>query len=62
MSVVEYIHVVKIAEAKNMIHKGAYNYMQISIKLGYSNQHYFSRVFRRVTGMSPSEYRSSIQL
>ena len=62
MSIVAYIHVVKITEAKNLIRKDTCNYTQISIRLGYSNQHYFSRVFRRVTGMSPSEYRSSVQL
>jgi AraC-like DNA-binding protein len=61
-SIVEYIHIAKINEAKNLIRKDSHNFAEISELLHYSNQHYFSRVFRRVAGMSPSEYRSSVQL
>lgn len=31
--------------------------LQVSEKTGYKNQHYFSKVFRQYTGLTPSEYR-----
>jgi AraC-like DNA-binding protein len=34
---------------------------EISEKLGYSNQYYFSRVFKEKKGMSPSEYRNLLR-
>ena len=32
---------------------------QISDEIGFSNQIYFSRVFRETIGMTPSEYRET---
>ena len=37
------------------------NFTQISDFLGYSSIHYFSRQFKKITGMTPSEYSSSIK-
>ena len=44
-----------------MIRSGQMNFTQISEYLGYSSIHYFSRQFKRSTGMTPSEYVSSIR-
>ncbi|HJB28450.1 MAG TPA: AraC family transcriptional regulator, partial [Candidatus Blautia faecavium] len=37
------------------------NFTQISEYLGYSSIHYFSRQFKKISGMTPSEYSSSIK-
>ena len=58
----EYMSKVKINEAKRLIREKGMNFTQISDALSFSNPLYFSRVFRRVTGMSPSEYRKSVNL
>jgi len=34
---------------------------EISASVGYSSQHYFSRVFRRLTGVSPNQFRSRMR-
>jgi len=57
----EYMAKVKIDEAKHLIREKNMNFTQISDMLAFSNPLYFSRVFRRVTGMSPMEYRKSIK-
>ena len=31
--------------------------MDISAKVGYSDGNYFGKIFKRLCGMSPSEYR-----
>ena len=44
-----------------MIREDYYNFTQIADRLGFSSIHYFSRQFKRITGMTPSEYASSIK-
>ena len=59
--VIEYFSKMKIDAARQMIRSEQMNFTQISEKLGYSSIHYFSRQFKKVTGMTPSEYASSIR-
>ena len=51
----------KVEAAKELIRTEQMNFTQISEKLGYTSIHYFSRQFKKVTGMTPSEYASSIK-
>lgn len=51
----------KIEEAKQLIRNNKMNFTEISELLGYSSIHYFSRQFKKLTGMTPSEYSSSIK-
>ena len=44
-----------------MIRNEQLNFTQISEKLGYTSIHYFSRQFKKLTNMTPSEYASSIK-
>ena len=57
-----YITRAKIKEAKSLIRERTYNFTQISDMLCFSNPLYFSRVFKRETGMSPSEYKNSVKI
>jgi YesN/AraC family two-component response regulator len=61
MGVIDYFIQLKIDLAKQYLREGNYNISQISDILGYSSVHYFSRQFKKITGMSPSEYSLSIQ-
>lgn len=58
-TILEYIVQQKIKEAKKLIREKNMNFTQISDKLAFDNPHYFSRVFKRVTNMTPSEYKNS---
>lgn len=60
--VMEYFGRMKISRAKQEIREGKKNFTQISGDLGYSSIHYFSRHFKKITGMTPSEYASSVKL
>ncbi len=57
----DYIINAKVKEAKTLIREQLYNFTQISDMLCFSNPFYFSRVFKKKTGMSPSEYKNSIK-
>lgn len=58
---IEFFSRMKIDLAKQMIREDQYNFTQIADRLGFSSIHYFSRQFKRITGMTPSEYASSIK-
>ncbi len=53
----QYIVSLRIASAKRLLTDTDYNISQISSAVGYDNALYFSRLFNKYVGMSPSEYR-----
>ncbi|KMZ52944.1 AraC family transcriptional regulator [Dorea sp. D27] len=61
LGIIEYFSQMKIDAAKEMIRTNRMNFTQVSEHLGYTSIHYFSRQFKKVTGMTPSEYASSIK-
>ncbi len=60
-TVLEYIHRLKIKEAKAMLRKESFSETEISEKLGFNSIHYFCRFFKKYAGQSPSEYMKSIR-
>ena len=52
----DYIADVKIEHAKALIDTHQYLMYEISDMLGFDNPYYFSKVFKKVTGMSPREH------
>ena len=56
-SVVEYINDFRINRAKELLADESHNLTEISELVGFSSLRYFSRVFKSVTGESPSVYR-----
>lgn len=54
----DYVNQNKIEAAKAMMADGNYKIYEISDKLGFESAFYFSRVFKKVTGISPRDYMS----
>lgn len=61
-SIIGYSTLVKINHAKQLIRENKYNFSQISDRLCFDNSQYFSRVFKRVTGMTPTEFKQTLNL
>ena len=57
-TIANYALLQKIKRAKQLIREKNYNFAQISDRLGFDNPQYFSRVFKRVTGMTPTEFKN----
>ncbi|MBP1990160.1 response regulator [Paenibacillus eucommiae] len=58
MSPMDFLTHTRIQKAKELIlTKSDFKLMEIAGMVGYSNQFYFSKIFKIVTGLSPSEYR-----
>lgn len=60
--IIDYFSRMKISRAKELIREKNLNFTQIADALGYTSIHYFSRQFKKITGMSPSEYALSIKV
>ncbi len=55
---VAYITAYKISLAKELLFRQTHlSIKEISDELGFDNQHYFTRVFTKITGETPSDYR-----
>jgi len=57
MTVMEYILKTRIVMAKNMLLKEDISVTEISNKCGFSSLSYFSRIFKKETGVTPLKYR-----
>lgn len=58
-TIINYFTMMKINEAKRLIRESKYNFFEISEMLMFSNSHYFSSVFKKYTGMTPTQYKKS---
>ena len=47
----------RIEEAKHLLASKHYSVKEVSLKVGFTDSHYFSRTFKALTGQSASEYR-----
>ena len=57
---ITYFISLKLGAAKRLMQESSLNFSQIAAQLGFSSVHYFSRLFKAKTGMSPSEYARTV--
>jgi two-component system response regulator YesN len=57
---VEYINEVRIEKAKELLRDVRYKTYEIADRVGIQDARYFSRLFKKHTGMTPTEYRDSL--
>jgi len=56
----EYVTKVKMEWAKKLLKSSEYKTYEVSEMLGYRESSYFSRLFRKYTGVSPAEYKKVV--
>jgi len=61
MGVMEYFFRMKTEVAKKYLREDNHNITRISEILGYNSIHYFSRQFKKITGMTPTQYANSVK-
>lgn len=55
----EYLNSIRINRAKDLIWSGEYKLSDVARKAGFTNIYYFSRAFRKATGIAPSAFGES---
>lgn len=56
----QYINMLRVHKARTLIEQGFTSVKDIASRCGFSDQFYFSRVFKEKTGVSPKEYIMNI--
>lgn len=54
---IDYLTNLRVEEAKELLSKTALSMKEIAVKAGYSDPNYFSKIFKKVVGVTPTEYR-----
>jgi transcriptional regulator GlxA family with amidase domain len=57
MSPLEYVHTLRLEEAKQMLEASDYPIEAIANEVGYEDAGFFSRLFRRQVSLTPAQYR-----
>lgn len=57
VNITDYLTKIRLAKARKLLEKTDMRTYEISERVGYSNSQYFSVLFKRNNGMSPTEYR-----
>lgn len=61
LTFVQYITYVRMKHAMQYLSQSSLSMHEISEKIGYESQHYFSTAFRKAIGMSPNQFRKQSQ-
>ncbi|WP_230970458.1 GlxA family transcriptional regulator [Nitrogeniibacter aestuarii] len=57
MSPLEYIHTLRLEDAKQLLEASGDSVEAIAVEVGYEDASFFSRLFRRKVGITPAQYR-----
>jgi transcriptional regulator GlxA family with amidase domain len=57
MSPLEYVHTLRLEEAKHLLESGEQSIEAIANEVGYEDAGFFSRLFRRKVNLTPAQYR-----
>ena len=58
-SISEYINNIRISRAQNFLVESDLDIAEIARMCGFEDQSYFTKVFRRISGVTPKKYRDS---
>ena len=56
----EQLNTIRVEASKQLLTSTEYSMADIAIAMGFPDQSYYCKVFKKITGMSPGKYRNSI--
>lgn len=61
MNITDYIHHAKVEEAKTLLQFTNYSIAEISTTLNFYDQSYFTKIFKRFTEVTPTQYKNNLR-
>ena len=61
MRFIEYLNLLRINRAKELLYQNESNINEIANKVGLTNPKHFTKIFKSIVGISPCEYRSKLR-
>ncbi|WP_109829720.1 hybrid sensor histidine kinase/response regulator transcription factor [Reichenbachiella versicolor] len=55
-SIIEYVNSYRLSKAMELIHQGNLSIKEVAFRVGYNDNHYFSRSFKKEFGKSPTSF------
>jgi two-component system response regulator YesN len=59
---IDYLTAVRISKAKAKLEEGNESVKEICYQVGYSDPNYFSRIFKKIVGVTPTEFKETPKL
>ena len=60
INVINYVNTRKIQRAKELLADPAISITEISLSLGFDEPSYFNKIFNKICGINPSDYRKTL--
>ena len=60
MTVTEYINQIRVLRATGLLRNSSLSVQQVAEQCGFADGNYFTRIFRKIQGITPNEYRKSV--
>ena len=57
---IDYLNKIRVERACNYLHDGQLKIYEVAYKVGFKDEKYFTRVFKKIKNDSPSEYRKNV--
>ncbi|SHE13007.1 Uncharacterized HTH-type transcriptional regulator ypdC [Chlamydia abortus] len=58
----EHLNNIRIRKAKELLESTSLSVQEVGIRIGYRNVTSFIRMFKKITGLTPGDYRKQIKL
>ena len=59
-TVTEYINQIRVLRATGLLRNSSLSVQQVAEQCGFADGNYFTRIFRKIQGITPNEYRKSV--
>ena len=61
MTVTDYINQIRVQRASGLLRKTSLSVQQVAEQCGFADGNYFTRIFKKIQGVTPNEYRKTGQ-
>lgn len=58
---IEYLTAIRLRHARELLQNSQYSIKEVCVESGYSDPNYFSRIFKKSEGVTPSEFRERLE-